>query len=160
MFGKDVKYPMALAVAIVFVCSFALVNTAQADTSTKSSATTPLTAGYVLGANGQASCGGDKEEAEGKCGGDKEAEASCGGDKEEAEGKCGGAKEGEAQEAEASCGGDKEEAEGKCGGAKEGEAQEAEASCGGDKEEAEGKCGGKRPKVNVAKENVVANRLR
>jgi hypothetical protein len=99
MFGKDVKYPMVLAVAIAFVCSFAFVSTAQADTSTKSSATTPLTAGYVLGANGQASCGGDKEEAEGKCGGDKEAEA---------------------QEAEASCGGDKEEAEGKCGGARQG----------------------------------------
>ena len=89
MFGKDVKYPMVLAVAIAFLCSFALVSTAQADTSTNSSATTPLTAGYVLGATGQANCGGDKQEAEGKCGGDKEAEASCGGDKQEAEGKCG-----------------------------------------------------------------------
>ncbi len=131
MSKKQVVKPIALAVGIALVGSFAAVEAAQADTGASPFAMTTLSVAYMRGA-GEGSCGGDKggDEAEGSCGGDKEGEGSCGGDKAEGEGK----------EAEGSCGGDKE-AEGSCGGDKE-----AEGSCGGDKAESEdkgeeGKCG-------------------
>lgn len=120
MFEKEVAKPIALAVATALVGSIAIGSVAQADTSVSPFAITTLSTGYLLGAAGEGTCGGDKQdaakEAEGSCGGDKEAEGSCGGDKEgeakEAEGSCGGDKEGEAKEdAEGKCG------EGKCGAA-------------------------------------------
>jgi len=121
MFEREVAKPIALAVATALVGSIAVGSVAQADTSVSPFAMTTLSAGYLLGAAGEGTCGGDKQDAA------KEAEGSCGGDKE-----------GAAKEAEGSCGGDKE-AEGSCGGDKEGEAKDdAEGKCG------EGKCGGEK----------------
>ena len=122
MSEKKIAKPIALAVGAALAGSFALSGTANADSIESPFAMSTLNMGYML-ANGEGSCGGDKEGkgGEGACG-----EGSCGGDKKgEGEGACG----------EGSCGGDKE-GEGSCGGDKEGE-----GSCGGDKEDAEGKCG-------------------
>lgn len=110
MFEKDIAKPIALAVATALVGSFSVGSVAEADTSASPFAITTLTAGYLLGAGGEGTCGSDKEaeakETEGSCGGDKGAEA------EDAEGSCGGDKDGEAKEdAEGKCG------EGKCGAA-------------------------------------------
>ena len=132
MSEKQVLKPVTIAVSAALAGTFAIATTADADSGVSPFAMTTLASGYLLGAQ-EGSCG------EGKCGGDKEADAkdgegSCGGDKEKAEGSCGGDKE----KAEGSCGGDKEKAEGSCGGDKE----KAEGSCGGDKEKAEGSCGG------------------
>ena len=103
MFEKESAKPIALAVATALVGAFSVGSVAQADTSVSPFAMTTLTAGYLLGAGGEGTCGGDRE-AEGSCGGDKEGEAK------EAEGSCGGDKEGEVKEdAEGKCG------EGKCG---------------------------------------------
>ncbi len=128
MAQKQVAKPVALAVGAALAGTFAVTGTAIADTGVSPFSMTTLSAGYLLGL-AEGAGGGDKEGAA------KEAEGSCGGDKE-AEGSCGGDKEGAAKEAEGSCGGDKE-AEGSCGGDKEGAAKEdAEGKCG------EGKCGG------------------
>jgi len=119
MSEKKIVKPVALAVGAALAGSFALSSgIANADSVESPFAMSTMSAGYMLG------------DAEGACGGDKEAEASCGGDKE---GGASGEKEGEA-----SCGGDKD-AEASCGGDKEGEAEgekEAEGACG------EGSCGG------------------
>jgi uncharacterized low-complexity protein len=129
---KVVK-PVAFAVGAALAGSFAFASTASADTGASPFAMTSLSAGYMLGA-GEGNCGGDKgkDKAEGSCGGDKgdKAEGSCGGDKEDkdAEGSCGGDKD-----AEGSCGGDKD-AEGSCGGDKEEKGAEGkcgEGKCGG-----------------------------
>jgi len=81
-----------------------------------------LSSGYMvadshMGAEGN--CGGNKGEAEAKCGADKaatkdDAEGKCGGDKSATEGKCGGDKAAApaAKSAEGKCG------EAKCGGNK------------------------------------------
>ena len=88
MIEKEVSTPIAMAIATALVGSFVVGSNPQADTSVSPFAMTTLTAGYLLGAGGEGTCGGDKEgeakEAEGSCGGDKEGEA-----KEDAEGKCG-----------------------------------------------------------------------
>ncbi len=118
MFENENSKLITLAVASTLVGSFAAGSVAQADTGVRPFAMTTLSAGYLLGAGGEGTCGGDKEgetkDAEGSCGGDKDGEAK------EAEGSCGGDKDGEAKEAEGSCGGDKEgeakeDTEGKCG---------------------------------------------
>ena len=109
MAEKQVAKPVALAVGAALAGTFAVTGTANAETGASPFSMTTLSAGYLLGL-----AGGDQEakEAEGSCG-----EGKCGGDKEaEAEGSCGGDKEGEG-----SCGGDKKDAEGSCG----------EGSCGG-----------------------------
>jgi len=124
MSDRKVVKPIALAVGAALASSFAISGVASADTIDNPFSMSTLNAGYMLGA-GEGSCGGDKEDKEGKG-----EEGSCG------EGSCGGDKEGEGKDGgEGSCGGDKE-GEGSCGGDKEGE-----GSCGGDKEDAEGKCG-------------------
>jgi uncharacterized low-complexity protein len=113
MSDKKVVKPLALAVGAALAGSFALGSSiASAEVVESPFAMSTLSSGFLLGEEG--SCGGDKEskgETEGSCG-----EGSCGGDKEgeskDAEGSCGGEKE-----AEGSCGGEKE-AEGSCGGDK------------------------------------------
>ncbi len=130
MADKKVVKPVAIAVGTALVGSFAVTANAEIDAGASPFAITTLASGYLLGAQ-EGSCG------EGKCGGDKEAEAD-----KAAEGSCGGDREAEADKAaEGSCGGDKA-AEGSCGGDREAEADKAaEGSCGGDKA-AEGSCGG------------------
>lgn len=87
MSEKQTLKPVAVAVGAAIAGAFAFSATANADAGVSPFSITTLGAGYLLGAQeAEGSCG------EGKCGGDKEAEAegSCGGDKEAAEGKCGG----------------------------------------------------------------------
>lgn len=130
MSEKKVAKPIALAVGAALAGSFALSGTANADSIESPFAMSTLNAGYML-ANGEGSCGGDKEGKEGEgacgegsCGGDKDAEGSCG------EGSCGGDKDAEGSCGEGSCGGDKD-AEGACGGEKDAEGKCGEGSCGG-----------------------------
>ena len=77
MSEKKVVKPVALAVGAALASSFALGGVANADTVDNPFAMSALSAGYMLGA-GEGSCGGDKEDSEGKCG-----EGSCGGDKKD-----------------------------------------------------------------------------
>ena len=102
MSQKKIAKPIALAVGAALASSFALSGTANADSIESPFALSTLNVGYML-ANGEGSCGGDKDKekegegacGEGSCGGDKEGEGSCGGDKDDAEGSSG----------EGSCGG-------------------------------------------------------
>ncbi len=141
MSEKKIVKPLALAVGAALAGTFAISGTVNADAIDSPFEMSSLSVGYMLGEEGEGSCGGDKgeeKEGEGSCG-----EGSCGGDKEgeghdkEGEGSCGEAGD---KEGEGSCGeaGDKE-GEGSCGGDKEGEGhdkEDAEGSCG------EGSCGG------------------
>lgn len=111
MSEKKIVKPLALAVGAALAGTFAISGTVNADSVDSPFAMSSLSTGYMLGEEGEGSCGGDKaekKEGEGSCGeaGDKEGEGSCG------EGSCGGDTEGE--------GHDKEDAEGSCG----------EGSCG------------------------------
>ncbi|WP_455235362.1 HvfA family oxazolone/thioamide-modified RiPP metallophore [Thiogranum longum] len=110
MSKKTAMKPLAVALGAAFVTS--LAGTSVANAADNPFGMTELSSGYMVAAEGK--CGGEKKEAEGKCG-----EGKCGGEKKEAEGKCGEGKcGGEKKEAEGKCGGEKKEAEGKCGGAK------------------------------------------
>ena len=75
MADKKVLKPVALAVDAALAGSFALTSgtVANADTVESPFAMETLSAGYMLDGH-EGSCGGDKEEGEGKCG-----EGSCGG---------------------------------------------------------------------------------
>ncbi len=121
MSEKKVVKPIALAVGAALAGSFALSSSiANADTVESPFAMSTMSVGYMLGA-GEGSCGGDKEDKEGKEGEGACGEGSCGGDKE-GEGSCG------EKEGEGSCG--EKEGEGSCG-EKEGEGSCGEGSCGG-----------------------------
>jgi uncharacterized low-complexity protein len=128
--------PVALGVAAALAGTFAVTNTARADTAVSPFAMTSLSAGYMLG-DAEGNCGGAKEdEAEGKCGEGKCGEGKCGdanigghvhGDDVGAEGVCGGNKDGEGKCGEGKCGGDD------IGGHYHDGGMDAEGSCGGDK---------------------------
>ena len=114
MSEKKIVKPLALAVGAALAGTFALSGTVNADSVDSPFAMSSLSVGYMLGEEGEGSCGGDNCE-------EKEGEGSCG------EGSCGGDKEGEGhdkEDAEGSCG------EGSCGGDK-GEEKDSEGSCGG-----------------------------
>jgi uncharacterized low-complexity protein len=113
MSDKKAAKPVALAVGAALAGAFAFGATANAETGASPFAMTTLSAGYMLGlgegscggdkgdkAEGEGSCG------EGSCGGDKEkdGEASCGGAKDGAEGD--GKEKSEGSCGEGSCGGD------------------------------------------------------
>jgi uncharacterized low-complexity protein len=138
MSKKNIIKPVALAVGVALAGSFAIGSVASANTVDSPFAMSTLSAGYMM-SDAEGSCGGDKQAATDDA---KAVEASCGGDKEgsmdekDAEAHCGGDKESSGEgdkDAEAHCGGDKESSG-------EGE-KDAEASCGGDKA-AEASCGG------------------
>ena len=95
MSDKSTLKPLVAALGTTFAISLTAAPAAE-----NPFAINKLGGGYMVadsheGKCGEAKCGADKKEAEGKCGEKKE----------NAEGKCG----------EAKCGADKKEAEGKCG---------------------------------------------
>ena len=95
MADKKVIKPVALAVGVALAGSFAISGTVNAaDTAESPFLISSLDAGYML-ADGEGSCGGEKDKkAEGSCG-EKDAEGSCG--EKEGEGSCGGSPEIRAQ---------------------------------------------------------------
>jgi uncharacterized low-complexity protein len=115
MTKKTLVKPLSVAIGAAFVGSLAGANVASA--ADNPFGMTTLSSGYMV-----------SDAHEGKCGGEKAAEAKCGGEKKSAEGKCGGEKKAK----EGKCG------EGKCGA----KMMEHEGKCGGEKKPAEGKCGG------------------
>jgi uncharacterized low-complexity protein len=112
--SKSTKTHLAAALSAAFLAT-SVAPIASADVNPFSA--TQLNSGYDLANYGahEGSCGGDKADKEGQCGGHSgegkaHKEGSCGGDKAAKEGSCGGDK------AEAKAGKEGKCGEGKCGG--------------------------------------------